>query len=158
MGQTAAMALAQGRGDNHLGHFLAENLLPPITKNPFGRRIEFGDATLLIDGHNTIRGGFQDRSFPRFALLQRSLCPLPFQELSDLTSDAAEHFQQCVIRLTNLMAEELHHREKPPTKQDRKREGRVESFRSRNRRAREVLILGYIGNPSGFQARPYPSG
>src|ERR1700745_1684851 len=83
---------------------------------------------------------------------------LALHELPDLTANTSEHFQEVFIRFADFRPEELHHPKETLSKGNRKREGAMNTFSSRNRCARKVMVLRNVSNPRRLQVLPHTSG
>src|SRR5687767_15665243 len=68
-----------------------------------------------------------------------------FLKLSDVTADAADHFEQLFIRLANLLAEKLDHADYFIAETNRKAKRSAQSGAFSERAKRKVGILFQIG-------------
>ena len=62
--EEAAVPLAQGGRDHQRCHLLADDLGPAVTECAFRGRVEFDDASLMIDRDDAVQRGFQDGPHP----------------------------------------------------------------------------------------------
>src|SRR5262249_50759897 len=81
-----------------------------------------------FDRAKTLVDRFEQRAVILFRLAQFRLGALALDELTDLAADGRQHIEQLLIRLPDLAAEELDHAKEFPPEQDRKANGRVQSF------------------------------
>jgi hypothetical protein len=73
VGQALTEFLPQGRRNEDLVQFPAQDLVAAILKGLLGRGIEFNHPALVIDGDNGIQSGVKDGPLSRLALLKGQL-------------------------------------------------------------------------------------
>src|SRR5207237_6658740 len=89
----------------------------------------------------------------RLGLAQGCLGALALDELANLVADGCHRMEQVLVRLPDLLAEELHDPQDVAAEQDGKAESRVQSFACSDERAGEVRVVDDMwnvgGNPAG---------
>ena len=102
-----------------------------------------------------VEPGDQNMSSDSVKKRSRSSCARgPIDEHANLVADRRQHRQQVRVGGADVAAEELHDAEYFAAEQDRKPEGRVESFARGDRGARKVRVVDDVGNPGRFGAGP----
>jgi hypothetical protein len=149
---------AQGRRDDRLGQFPAQDLGPAVAERPLGGRVELDDPPPVVDGDDAVQGGLEDGRLARFALAHRLLGLLAPDELPDLAADGGHHRQQLVVRLLQRAVEELDHAEHLAAAPDREAEGAVQADPGRGRGPGEVGVRQHVRDPGGRAAGPDPAG
>src|SRR5436190_80300 len=89
-----AAASSASRREARLGHLLADHVFTPVPEHGLCRRVELGDATRRVHGHDRVEGGFHDRALACLAVPERILGLLALGELADLAPDRPHHGHQ----------------------------------------------------------------
>ena len=101
-----------------------------------------------------LRRGLRGRLGP----LELALGLLALDEQTHLAPDGFKHPEDVLVRLADLVAEELHHAEETAGPDDGEAERPVQAAADRVRRPREVGVLSGVGNPGRTPALPDTSG
>src|SRR5207237_7287344 len=105
----AVVSLTELWRNNQLRHFFTESIIPSVSKYLFRSRIEFDHSIHLIDRDDAVERSLQDGRFAHLTLQQPGLSRCSLNELSNLAAQRCHRLQQVPVRLSNLMAEKLHH-------------------------------------------------
>jgi hypothetical protein len=82
----------------------------------------------------------------RFSLAESLLGPPALEELTDIATDTEHHFEEFLVRLSDVPAEKLHDAEKIHPVLDGKTASPVQPLLGGNLRPGEVGIAGYVGD------------
>src|ERR1044072_4419106 len=75
-------------------------------------------------------------------------------KLTDLTAQSCHHVEQFLIRLPDLVTEQLHHGQDLCAEQDRKSECRIQDFAKNDGCARKVGITGHVRDVYRLTTKP----
>src|SRR3569832_2208153 len=93
----------------------------------------------------------------RFALAQRVFRHFALEKLPDMAPDEMRALQHFLVRALSVLAEKLHYADDVAASLNRERKCRPQARCRCCLRAREMLILRDIGNPSCFLAIQHPA-
>src|ERR1051325_1503165 len=81
-GSPAAVAGAQIRWHDQLGHLAADRILAAVAERPLGGGVELHDASAMVHRHDAVQGGLQRRPVSLLARVPRVLGAPTLDELA----------------------------------------------------------------------------
>ena len=152
------MGRPEGGRHDQLGHVPAEGLLGAVAERRLGRTVPTDDTSAVIHRHDRIERRLEHRTKPRLAGVDGLFGVSPHDELPDLAAELAHRREQPLVRLAQLLREELHHPHDAPRAVQREAEGRVQAAPPGDVGPRKVRVLGSVNHPFGLTGEEHLAG
>ena len=156
--EAGAVALAQLRRDDQVGHVAPDRLLGAVAEGALGRGVELEHVPVLVDADDRVERDVQHRLVARPGGPQVLGVPAALDRLPDLVAERGHHLEQLRVQLARLARVELDDAEHAPRAAEREAERGVQAGPLRGRRAREVGVALDVGYPRRLARGPHAAG
>jgi hypothetical protein len=100
---------AKVRRYEELRHPAAEDVGPPVPERSLRRRVELGDPSPRVDGHDGVQRGIDHGRLPHLRLANELARARVLEELPDLVADHRESTKQLGVAKLHFRAVQLDH-------------------------------------------------
>ena len=141
-GQPGAVALAQRRRHDQVGHVLADDGAGLVPEGALGGRVEVEDAAAVIDGDHCVERGRKHGPVAALADVRGLLGPPALDREPHLVAQPGQRAEKLHVGLARGRVEQLHHRDHAAHAARREAQGGTQADGLGHLRAGEVQVAG----------------